>query len=114
MLESPPIIKPKTKRPNEPGKSRVALGLRLRNNPVAVNAAKIPKINASSEVDMPLIMSGTPIEPMRMPGESLQNTGHSTALCTLCARTLEIDVNTIVAIDVATEICKMCSGGKCS
>src|ERR1700693_3490549 len=114
MLESTPIASPTTESPQGPGNLRVALGLRLRSRLVAVNAANAPNTAARSDVDIPLTIRGPVTEPIRIPGASRQNTGQRTASCAWCARTLEIEVNTIVAIDVAIAICNTCSGGKCS
>ena len=76
----------------------------------AVNAANTPD---KAAVERPLTSWGPSNDPTRIPGPSFQNIGHTTASCAWCARTLEIEVNTIVASDVATAMWRMCSGGKC-
>src|SRR5450755_4098293 len=114
MLDSAPIALPTSHNPKVPGNSRLALGNLFRSKRVAVYEANKAKTPDSHRVDMPLTICGPTSEPIRIPGASFQTMGHSTAPCWLCARTLEIDVNTIVAIDVATAMCRMSSGGKCS
>src|SRR5204863_9436179 len=105
---------PTSDNPRIPGNSRLGFGNLLRSKRVAayvVNKAKTPD---NSRVDIPLTICGPTSEPIRIPGASFQNSGQSTAPCTLCAYTLEMDVKTIVAIDVASAMCRTSSAGKCS
>jgi hypothetical protein len=87
--------------------------LELRSIRVAVNAVNAANTPDKAAVDRPLTSCGPSSDPARMPGASFQKIGQTTASCAWCVRTLEIEVKTIVASDVATAMCRMCSGGKC-
>ena len=72
---------------------------------------KTAKNTANGRVGTKPATSVAASAPMTMPGAIARATRQSTAWCLWWARTLEIDVNTMVAIEVASARCIMCSAG---
>ena len=70
------------------------------------------KNTASGRVGMRLAANAAASDPDMIPGAMARATAQSTPPCRWCARTLDSDVNMIVARPVASARCIMCAAGK--
>src|SRR3954465_14373283 len=109
--DTPPIAVPTPKVPAGPGRVRLGLGLRFSSICVAEKATKTAKNTPMNLAGKACATCAPSSEPTRMPGASVLTTGQSTAPRWLCARTEEIEVNAMVASEVATALFTVYSGG---
>ncbi len=70
------------------------------------------KMTASGRVGIWLASVAPASVPMTRPGVSPRTISQRTAPCAWWARMLEIEVNTMVAIEVPSARCMVCSSGK--
>src|SRR6218665_36378 len=109
-----PITPPAATWPAAPGRWRVGAGFLSRNICVAEKltnrAKKIARKAPLSNANTPRL---APRPPSTMPGASRRTMSQRTAPRRWWARTLEIDVNTMVAIEVAIAIFTARSGATC-
>jgi hypothetical protein len=106
------MIAPAANRPAVSGSSRIFLGFRSSRSWVPTKNTSAVNSIASGRVGMSPASSAAPKEPASMPGASARAIRQSTAPCAWCARMLERDVKTMVAIDVPSATCNRCSGGR--
>ena len=103
--EMKPMAPPAPRLPAGPGIWRLGAGLRLMSICVAEKLTKTANTSASV---LPLSTENTPAPPSSppstMPGPSRRTTSQRTAPRRWWARTLEIEVNRMVAIEVAIAI----------
>ena len=109
-----PMKPPAPSWPAVPGIWRVGAGFLSRNICTAEKLTNRPKKTARK---LPLSSANTPRlatkPPSTMPGASLVTMSQRTAPRLWCARTLDTEVNTMVAIDVAMAILTARSGATC-
>ncbi len=102
MLETTPMVAPAPNSPALPGSWRNGFGSMFISIRAAETPVNTPNSAASSPEDMPATICGPTSDPSTMPGASAHTTRQRTAPRRACARMLEIDVNMIVASEVAT------------
>jgi len=111
--QTTPNSSPITPSAGAPGKVREAEGLRPSRSCVAPAYTMTAKASASARCDTHPESAVASRVPMTMPGPMRRTSVQSTPPSPWCARTLELEVNTIDAMPVPRARCTTWSGASC-